>query len=391
MGSVIFLNQKRKNEFLEPTYRINQNYITMKDNSQGVLLENALREFSSNMLLFNFRNFRYFPFFLRNIWNQRKAMKLREKNSKMGIVVPPVLAFSITNKCNLNCIGCYQKAQQKELKPDFTDQEIVRILNESRDLGSSIVLLLGGEPLMRDVFELTSSFKDMLFALYTNSTLIDDAVIQKLKKNKHLIPILSMEGSETDIRRGYGVMDSIREVSAKMHQQKIKFGLSLTVTRKNIDEVCEDEFVRKMIENGNVFFSYFKYIPIDKKTIDLTLTPEQLVKFEQFTMSFKKKYKYKTLLMTPENEKKYGGCFGAGKGVVHINSEGAIETCPFAPYSDVSIKDMSLKESLKSPLFMNLRKHHDKMIEDGLQMCTLWEDEKWENAAKTNDFSFLEN
>ena len=121
MGSVIFLNQKRKNEFLEPTYRINQNYITMKDNSQGVLLENALREFSSNMLLFNFRNFRYFPFFLRNIWNQRKAMKLREKNSKMGIVVPPVLAFSITNKCNLNCIGCYQKAQQKELKPDFTD------------------------------------------------------------------------------------------------------------------------------------------------------------------------------------------------------------------------------------------------------------------------------
>jgi len=353
-----------------------------------VVFEDAIKLASKKLLKLSIKSIHYLPFLVRNLINQRNASLRRKRYEIEGIQVPPVLALSITNKCNLNCVGCYQKSQNRANNAEFTDNEIIQILTEARELGSRIIFLLGGEPLMRDVFGLTSGFKDMIFAIYTNSLLINDDIIRKFKKNLHLLPILSMEGTETDVRRGYGVFESIMKVADKLHKAKIIFGLSITVTSKNIDDVCNDEFVKKMINMGNMFFSYFRYIPIDKKTLDLTLTKEQNIKFEEFTNSFR--HKYNSLFLSPGNEMRHGGCLGAGKGIVHINSNGELEACPFAPYSDVSVKNMSLKEALQSKLFTNFRHHQKTMIENDLTICSLWKDQKWEHAAKTNDFTFLE-
>jgi len=49
-------------------------------------------------------------YFLKTIVSQRRAQRNRLKWIKEGIQVPPVMIFSITNKCNLNCKGCYNKA-----------------------------------------------------------------------------------------------------------------------------------------------------------------------------------------------------------------------------------------------------------------------------------------
>ena len=45
----------------------------------------------------------------------------------------------------------------------------------------------------------------------------------------------------------------------------------------------------------------------------------------------------------------------AGRGFFHINSHGGAEPCPFSPYSDFNIREQSLIEALKSPLFAALR------------------------------------
>jgi len=358
------------------------------NNFFNVVFDGALIDDFKKLVLLGTKRVRYIPFLIRSIKYQRNAVVRRKKNEESGIQVPLVLAISITNKCNLNCVGCYQKSQKITNNSEFTDEEIIRIIRESRDLGSGIVFLLGGEPLMRDIFGLVSEFKDMIFALYTNSLLINDEVIGKFKKNLHILPILSMEGIETDNRRGKGVLEKIMKVVDKLNKEKILFGLSVTVTSKNINDVCSDEFVVKMIKKGNMFFSYYRYIPIDKNTIELTLSPEQDLMFKEFTKSFR--FKYNAIFVSPENEKRYGGCLGAGKGVVHISASGELEACPFAPYSDVSVKNMSLKEALQSKLFQNLRRHHKTMIDNNLAICSLWKNEQWENAAKTNDFTFLE-
>ena len=45
----------------------------------------------------------------------------------------------------------------------------------------------------------------------------------------------------------------------------------------------------------------------------------------------------------------------AGRGFFHINSHGGAEPCPFSPYSDINVRDTSLREALQSPLFKALQ------------------------------------
>ena len=62
----------------------------------------------------------------------------------------------------------------------------------------------------------------------------------------------------------------------------------------------------------------------------------------------------------------------AGRGFFHINSHGGAEPCPFSPYSDVNIKNTSLKEAMYSPLFTALR-NGDILMEDHAGGCVLYE------------------
>ena len=50
-----------------------------------------------------------------------------------------------------------------------------------------------------------------------------------------------------------------------------------------------------------------------------------------------------------------GGCLAAGRGFFHINPYGGAEPCPFSPYSDINLRNVSLRQALRSPLFQKIR------------------------------------
>ena len=50
------------------------------------------------------------------------------------------------------------------------------------------------------------------------------------------------------------------------------------------------------------------------------------------------------------------GCIAAGRGYMHINANGDMEPCAFIHYSDSNIKEKTLMEGFKSPLFKGYRK-----------------------------------
>ena len=74
----------------------------------------------------------------------------------------------------------------------------------------------------------------------------------------------------------------------------------------------------------------------------------------------------------PGDEKSSGGCVAAGRGFFHINSHGGAEPCPFSPYSDINVKDTSLREALHSPLFTALRSS-DILLDDHDGGCVLYQ------------------
>ena len=74
----------------------------------------------------------------------------------------------------------------------------------------------------------------------------------------------------------------------------------------------------------------------------------------------------------PGDEKSSGGCVAAGRGFFHINSHGGAEPCPFSPYSDINVRDTSLRAALKSPLFHALQEE-GVLMEDHPGGCVLHE------------------
>jgi MoaA/NifB/PqqE/SkfB family radical SAM enzyme len=73
----------------------------------------------------------------------------------------------------------------------------------------------------------------------------------------------------------------------------------------------------------------------------------------------------------PWDEEDTGGCLASGRGFVHINARGDLEPCPFAPYSDTSLKTVSLRQGLRSPFLAAMRGNHESFAEtEG--GCALW-------------------
>jgi len=100
------------------------------------------------------------------------------------------------------------------------------------------------------------------------------------------------------------------------------------------------------------------------------VTAEQREKIMGVVKGFRDKWSA-LFIEVPGHEDEIGGCLGAGKGFIHISAEGDVEPCPFAPYSDMNLKNVSLKEALNSDFLRRIRENHTQLhSSDG--SCGLW-------------------
>ena len=150
-----------------------------------------------------------------------------------------------------------------------------------------------------------------------------------------------------------------------LKKHKCLFGTSVCYTSKNYDSVTSDEFYDFMIENGAKFAWYFHYMPVgaDADT-ELLLTPEQR---EHVYRTIRQNRNSKTgkpiFTVDFQNDGEFvGGCIAGGRNYFHVNSEGDVEPCVFIHYSDSNIREKSILECLKSPLFHEYYKGQPFMI-----------------------------
>jgi MoaA/NifB/PqqE/SkfB family radical SAM enzyme len=78
------------------------------------------------------------------------------------------------------------------------------------------------------------------------------------------------------------------------------------------------------------------------------------------------------LISFPGDEKSSDGCVAARRGFFHINAHGGAEPCPFSPYSDINVRETSLRKAMKSRLFQELR-DGGYLMEDHPGGCTLFD------------------
>ena len=317
-------------------------------------------------------------FFLRTLLRQRAAAIKRELWEKEGIHVPPFMIASITRRCNLNCLGCYARARQSSNRQELPVSRLNELMDEARELGFAFALLAGGEPLTRpEILDVTAAHPEIIFPLFTNGTLLKGEILERIGSQKNVVPVLSLEGLEgqTDGRRGIGVYKHLLQAMGCLQKKHIFYGISLTVTRENIDLVTSVSFVRQFTARGCRLFFYVEYIPVKEGTEDLVVSTAQREELERKISDLRQRFKG-LFISFPGDEKSYGGCLAAGRGFVHIGPEGGLEPCPFAPYSDTDLRVTSLKRGLSS-VFLNQIRKSDEHLDESEGGCALFNKREW--------------
>lgn len=324
-------------------------------------LNNGVDTIVKQALKSAFKNPLETAFILKYIAVSQRAAKRRLQAEAEGLHVPPFLIASIASTCNLYCSGCYARANhtvaEAECPSQLDDGAWARIFREAEALGVTFILLAGGEPLLRkQVIKAAAGVSDIIFPVFTNGTLVDDDMIVLLNKNRNLVPILSLEGDKvlTDARRGPGVYEKVLDAMNMMKSKGIFFGASITVTRENLMNVTDPDYIKTLEVLGCKVILYVEYVPVTQAAAGTApdVADRQILKARQD--SLREMFEHVLFVAFPGDEEEMGGCLAAGRGFFHISPTGAAEPCPFSPFSDTSLKTCSLKEALGSPLFKKL-------------------------------------
>jgi MoaA/NifB/PqqE/SkfB family radical SAM enzyme len=339
------------------------------------ILNKSLRVFFTDALRITVKNpLQAYSFFRTLLW-LRKAARLRSEWKKQGIEVPPIIIFSITNTCNLECPGCYARSFYDSSAEELSDEKLRSITEEAKELGVSFFVIAGGEPLMRSVMlDIMQNFPEIIFLVFTNGLLIDDQMILNFKNHKNIIPLISLDGNEeeTNLRRGDGTYEHLKKVMEIMKNRNIFFGSSLTLTNQNFDIIMDEYFIKNLVNYGCKFFLFLEYTPTEEGTEDWVLGDNQRRDMTLFLKKYRSKYPA-LFIGVPWDEQDVGGCLSAGRGFVHINASGDLEPCPFAPFSDTNLRNSSLKDALQSEFLKNIRQIPALAIENG-DGCILWKE-----------------
>ncbi len=309
----------------------------------------------------------------------KAASKKRRVAEDNGEHIPPFLIASITSQCNLHCAGCYSRCNEATVDAapvkQLTGDEWNKVFTEAEDLGISFILLAGGEPMLRrDVIEAAGKHRNILFPIFTNGTYLDEKYFKMLDSCRNLIPIMSIEGEKniTDARRGAGIYDRLIKNMDECHSRGLIFGASVTVTTENIKEVSSGSFLKELSDRGCKAVIFVEYVPVTEESKELAPGDEDREYLAKEIARLREEHPEMVYISFPGDEKSSGGCVAAGRGFFHINSHGGAEPCPFSPYSDVNVKDTSLREAMHSPLFTALRSG-DVLLDDHDGGCVLYE------------------
>jgi MoaA/NifB/PqqE/SkfB family radical SAM enzyme len=348
--------------------------------NQGIqLFNNTIIEAVAKNKRFLQKRPAYIVPFTRIAANIKKTARVRQALAQNdALIVPPVLILSVTNDCNLACKGCFACDQQRDKAAELTMADIKRVTQEAVGLGVCVVMIAGGEPLLKDgILELPKAHPSTLFVMFTNGLLLDTPAALLSASMRNLIPVISLEGGRelTDERRGDGMFDAVTEVMRRLDADRRMFGVSVTLTSRNYDEVICGSYLKSMQALGCRAAFLIEYVPCGAEDETLCLTDAQK---EHLRLIEKDLYKLHDMLIVslPGNEAPYGGCLASGRGFLHISSTGALEACPFAPYSDTGVKNMPLKEALRSRLLEKIRDGHET-LKESRGGCALKENAEW--------------
>ncbi len=155
-----------------------------------------------------------------------------------------ILSWNTTKKCNLFCKHCYRDSgPEVESMNELNTDEGKKLIDEIQSAGFKILILSGGEPLLRkDIFELTSyAFQIGLRpALGSNGTLITSEIAEKLVKSGLSTVSISLDSLQCEYHDKFRNINGAWKKAVSGIENALTSGLRVqintTLTDNNFDQ-----------------------------------------------------------------------------------------------------------------------------------------------------------
>jgi len=155
----------------------------------------------------------------------------------------PVVIWNLIRRCNLTCKHCYSISGDVDFPGELSTAEVFRVMDDLKEFRVPVLILSGGEPLMRrDIFEISTRAKTMGFyvGLSTNGTLIDTGLAKRIHETGYDYVGISLDGiGETHdrFRRKNGAYEGALAALRSLRDLGAKVGVRFTMTEDNVAEL----------------------------------------------------------------------------------------------------------------------------------------------------------
>jgi heme b synthase len=177
-----------------------------------------------------------------------------------------LVAWEVTRSCNLNCIHCRGASEKGPYFGEMDTKQCFHVLDQIRETGQPIVILTGGEPLLRpDIFELAryGTRLGLRMVMATNGTLIDADTAEKMRGAGIKRVSISLDRTNAEehdaFRRFPGAFRGAVRGIDLLKKGGIEFQINTTVSRQNLDQV--PELLNMAVSMGAAAHHIFLLVP----------------------------------------------------------------------------------------------------------------------------------
>jgi len=179
---------------------------------------------------------------------------------------PRLVAWEVTRNCNLNCVHCRAAASRGPYEGEPDTAKCFQILDQIEEVGKPIIILTGGEPLLRqDVFELArhGTEKGLRMVMATNGTLITKEIAERMKSSGIQRVSVSLDGADAEqhdrFRKVAGAFDGALKGIEILKNEGIEFQINTTITRHNVEQA--EAMLRLTVRLGAAAHHIFLLVP----------------------------------------------------------------------------------------------------------------------------------
>ncbi len=296
-----------------------------------------------------------------------------------------LVAWEVTRSCNLSCVHCRASADKGPYEGELDTERAKQILDEITLTGSPIIILTGGEPLLRDdVFELARYGTDLglRMVMATNGTLLTPDLVENMKESGIKRVSISLDGENAQkhdaFRKVEGAFDASLKGISLLKKSGLDFQINTTVTRHNADDI--DKILQMAVDLGAVAHHIFLLVPTGraKDMVNQEIDSQKYEKLLHWFYGMRNKtplhlkatcapHYYRILRQEAHKKgekidfKTYGldavtrGCLG-GTAFCFISHDGIVQPCGYLELNCGDLKESSFDVIWKeSKIFNELR------------------------------------